>query len=184
MEPAEKYGKTAEEMETDTKELALGEDNSIESMNVRDSAGNIRWLGIARDAYKTSTDFFDANIRKQIEKNLSLFQSKHPLGSKYHSESFKFRTKIFRPKTRAMVRRHEAASALAYFSTADMANCKPEDPRDKAAALGAQFCKALIEYRLEHSIPWFLTIIGAYQDAMNTGVVISRQEWLYQGSDV
>lgn len=152
----------------------------IESMSIRGADDEIRWQAIARDAYKASTDYFDANIRKQLEKNLNLFFSKHPAGSKYHQESFKFRSKMFRPKTRSMIRRHEAAGALAFFSTVDAVDCRAEDQRDKQAVMGAQFSKALIEYRLENSIPWFQTVIGGYQDGMVAGVVISRQEWLYE----
>ena len=40
-----------------------------------------KWIRIARQIYEDSTEYLDANIRYQWEKNLSLFNSNHPPGS-------------------------------------------------------------------------------------------------------
>ena len=160
------------------------EDNAdIDRHNMSNPQTEDDWVAIARDAYQTSTSYLDNNIRKQIEKNLALFRSKHPSGSKYYSDSYKYRSKVFRPKVRSMIRRHEAAAAVAFFGTLDVVNCMPENPADENSVLGAKISKNWLTYRLEHSIPWFTTLIGAYQDAMTSGVVISRQEWLYETED-
>lgn len=137
-------------------------------------------VAIARDAFKQSTDYFDANIRRQIEKNIALFNSRHPQGSKYHLDSYKFRSKLFRPKVRTTIRRHEAAAAVAFFSTLDAVSTLPEDSSDEESVQGARFGRNWLNYRLEHSVPWFQTVIGGYQDAMAQGVVISRQEWVFK----
>ena len=144
------------------------------------ATGEPDWLMIARNAFTNSTDYLDANIRTQIEKNISLFRSKHPSGSKYHQDSYKFRSKVFRPKTRSVIRRHMAAAAVAFFGTSEMVSTKAEDSRDKASVMGANFGKNWLEYRLEHSIKWFKTVLGAYQDAMVQGIIISRQDWVYE----
>jgi hypothetical protein len=60
--------------------------------------------------------YFDNNYRKQWEDNLRMFQSKHPRDSKYMSEAYKYRSRIFRPKSRSVVRKNEATAALAFFS--------------------------------------------------------------------
>ena len=73
--------------------------------SAQDESSPDYWLAIARDAYNTSTDYFDANIRKQLEKNMHAFRSKHAPGSKYHSEQYKYRSKIFRPKIRASIKK-------------------------------------------------------------------------------
>lgn len=153
------------------------QDQTLESYDID---GEVNWLAMARDSFETSTDYFDANIRKQLEKNISLFRSKHPAGSKYYQESYKYRSKVFRPKVRSIIRRHEAAAALAFFSTIDTVSCDPEDPNDENSILGAKFGKNWVDFRLEHSIQWFKTIIGAYNEAMVNGIVISRQEWVYE----
>jgi hypothetical protein len=68
-----------------------------------------KWLKAAKDAFSGSTTYVDANYRKKWEDALSMFQSKHPAGSKYLTDTYKHRSKLFRPKTRSVVRRHEAA---------------------------------------------------------------------------
>ncbi|MCK4858257.1 MAG: hypothetical protein KAT58_09835, partial [candidate division Zixibacteria bacterium] len=83
-----------------------------------------------------------------------------------------------------MIRRHEATAAQAFFSTADAVSCCAEDQSNKEHVAGAIFAKNLVNYRLEHSIPWFLTVVGGYQDAMTTGAVISRQEWVFKSKEV
>ena len=78
------------------------------------------WLAIVREAYDGSTDYFDANYRAQIERNVSNFRIEHPSGSKYHTDAYKARSRIFRPKLRAAQRKAEAAFASAMFSTTDI----------------------------------------------------------------
>lgn len=141
----------------------------------------MNWLSVAKDAYNKSDDFFSSSLRKQIEKNIDLFNSRHPSGSKYHQDSYKYRSKIFRPKTRSSIRRHEAAAATAYFSTQDVVKCKPANQSDEAAVFGAMVGENLVNARLgDPDFRWFQTCIGAYQDAMVQGAVVSRQIWKYK----
>lgn len=139
-----------------------------------------KWLAIARDAYSTSTDYFDANIRTQLEKNVQMFRSKHPMGSKYHSDSYRFRSKIFRPKLRASIRKTAAACAVAFFSTADAVSVTAHDERDPNQRASAAINKELLNYRLAKTVPWFLTLVGGLVDAKVQGVVISKQFWEYE----
>jgi hypothetical protein len=69
--------------------------------------------------------YFDNNYRKQWEDNLRMFQSKHPRDSKYMSEAYKYRSRIFRPKSRSVVRKNEATAALAFFSNPDVVSIDP-----------------------------------------------------------
>ncbi len=136
-------------------------------------------LRLAREAFQSSTTYFDANIRKQVEGNLRQFQGVHPVGSKYHSDAYRTRSKIFRPKTRGVVRKNEAAAAEAFFSTRDATAIEPEDDSNPRQRGGAALMKPLLEYRLKHSIPWFQILMGAYQDAQVAGVCISYHYWRY-----
>jgi hypothetical protein len=137
-------------------------------------------LRISRDAYSASTTYVDANFRKQWEDALRMFQSKHPTDSKYLSEAYKYRSKLFRPKTRSVIRKNEAAAAAAFFSNIDVVNIDPSNQKDLKQVFGAQLYKALLQYRLTKSIPWFMTLIGGFQDAMTVGVVCSYQSWKYR----
>lgn len=135
------------------------------------------WLTLARDAYTSSTSYFDASIRQEVEAGLRQFQGQHPTGSKYLAD--KGRSKLFRPKTRATIRKNEAAAAEAFFSTNDVVKISAEDDNDPVQQASAAVMSELIQYRLTKSIPWFLTLVGAYQDAQVTGVVASYQYWEY-----
>ena len=135
------------------------------------------WLSMARDAFTQSTDWFDASLRQTIEKSQAHFANRHGLGSKYFADSYKYRSKGFRPKTRATIRRNEAAAAVAFFSTQDMVSIEAENQDDNAQALSAAVLSEIVNYRLDDSIPWFQTLVGAYQNAMVTGIVVSHQSW-------
>lgn len=137
------------------------------------------WLGLAREAYSTSTSYFDANIRNQIVADLRQFQSEHGAGSKYHSDAYKARSRLFRPKTRSTIRKNEASCAQAFFSTADVVSISAENPSDATHRASADLMQALLQYRLTKSVPWFLLLNGAYQDAQTVGLVASYQEWEY-----
>jgi len=136
-------------------------------------------LQLARDAEKGSTMFFDANIRPNLERDIRQFHSKHNPDSKYVSDAYKARSRFYRPKTRSMVRNGEATAAEAFFSTAAVVAIDPEDERDDMQKVSAEVMLELLNYRLKKTVPWFQTVIGAYQDAMVQGTVISHQGWEY-----
>lgn len=138
------------------------------------------WLQLARDAWTESEDYFDANVRDQINKNLAHFNNAHAQGSKYYSDQYKFRARGFRPKTRSSVRKNEAAMALSMFSTSDVVDIKPHDESNEAHVVSSEINKELLEYRLTNTIPWFLVSIGAYQDTQTVGICISHQTWDYK----
>ena len=56
------------------------------------------WLELAKNAYSSSTTYVDANYRKKWEDAINMFQSRHPQDSKYNTETYKHRSKLFRPK--------------------------------------------------------------------------------------
>jgi hypothetical protein len=139
-----------------------------------------QWLMIARDAYNQAHNYFEANIRSDLERNLAHFSNRHAPGSKYHSDNYKHRHKGFRPKTRSMIRRNEAAAAVAMFSTTDLVDVRPARTKRAEHRISAKVNQQLLQYRLENTIPWYETVIGAYQDTLNTGLCISHQYWNYQ----
>jgi len=161
-------------------ELAAEHDEAVLDDSTRDE----EWLRLARDAYSTSTDYLDGSLKAQWERNYAMFRSKHPPGSKYYSESYKARSKIFRPKTRSAVRRNEAAASKAYFSTYDAVQINAENDDDPEQVAAAAVNKELMNYRLKHSVRWFKCVIGAYQETMNVGFVVSMQRWIYKEKKV
>lgn len=138
------------------------------------------WLQRAEAAYTMSTSYMDTNYRKQWENSERHFQNKHQIGSKYYKESYRYRSKFFRPKTRSMMRNNEAAASAAYFGNMDLVSIEPQDPNNKIQQASADVNRSLLDYRLQNSIPWFLTCIGAFQDAQKVGCICSYQDWEYR----
>ena len=138
------------------------------------------YLKLCKEAYDASTTYIDANYRKGWEDSLRMFQSKHPKDSKYLSDSFKYRSKIFRPKTRSVVRKNEAAAAAAFFANKDVLSTEAVNPMIREQSIGADLMKEVLNYRLQRTIPWFQILIGAIQDAQVIGVVASYQYWKYK----
>jgi len=156
--------------------LENADDTSIEKDN---DVGEF-WLRIARQSYESSSEWVDANLRYQWEKSLSLFNSKHPSGSKYHSSAYDKRSKLFRPKTRMAVRNLQAAMAIAFFSNEDVVSIQPRNPNEPQQAAAAIVAQSLIQYRLTNTIPWFQTMSSALQDAAVQGVCVSHQYWDFE----
>jgi hypothetical protein len=140
------------------------------------------WLNLARDAFSASSGYFDTNIRSRIINDIRQFQNEHPEGSKYFTDAYRLKSKLFRPKTRTAIRKNEATAAAAYFATEDVVAVRPMDDDDELQQAAAAIHKGLLQYRLTkphpHGLPWFLTLIGAYQEAQSVGIVASFQEWV------
>lgn len=138
------------------------------------------WMKLAKDAFTRSTTYFDNNYRKQWEDGLRMFNSQHPRDSKYNSDTYKYRSRVFRPKSRSISRKHEATAAMAFFSNPDVVTIDPVDDESDEQIISAGITKELLNYRLTKSIPWFLTVIGAFQDTINVGICASFNYWDYQ----
>lgn len=140
------------------------------------------WINLARDAHTSGATYFDAAVRDRIIQDVRQFNNEHPEGSKYHSPAYAKRSRLFRPKTRSAIRKNEATAAAAFFSTEDVVSVRAEDDDDPLHRAAAVFHKTLLQKRLTmpkpHGIPWFVTCIGAYQEADTVGVVASHQDWL------
>ena len=170
---------------TENADLPLGADGAsrnIESPNVVNGEDKeTDYLQLARSAYESSTDYYNANLRQQWERNISNFNSKHPAGSKYYSLAYLNRSKMFRPKTRASIRQNEAAAVAAFFSTRDVVSISAEDTKNPESVMSADLLLELVNYRLTGStIPWYKIVIATIQDAMVMDACICRIEWKYE----
>lgn len=154
---------------------ASSTETSADSTRVGDG-----WL-IAKslDIYTNSTDYLNANITLGWERNLYHFRNEHAPGTAYLRQDWK-RSRTFRPKTRSNVKAQEASHAAAAFTTQDYLDAQPYDQTNERQVLSAAIAKALMQYRLETDIPWFLTSQGAYQDTKVYGICVSHQYWKYE----
>src|SRR5581483_8509487 len=97
-----------EENDSGSDESPYGEHDRVE--------GQPNWIKRAKDAFGFSTTYIDSNYRKVWEDSIRAFNNKHSSDSKYNTELYKKRSSLYRPKTRAIIRKNEAAAASAYFS--------------------------------------------------------------------
>lgn len=141
----------------------------------------IDWLQLAKDADIGSTSWFDTNVRRNMHSSLNQFNGKHEADSSYAHPFFKSRSKLFMPKTRSNIRKHEAMASAAFFSTMEIVEVSAYNDNDPLEKAAAEFYKEILNLRLTssgpRSIPWFQTALGAYQDAMVSGICISFQDW-------
>lgn len=135
---------------------------------------------LGRECYEASTQWLNSGRRASWNDNLRAFQGLHPSQSKYLSTDYRYRSKLYRPKTRTMVRKDEAQTAAAFFANQDVVDVQPEDDNDPKQLASAAIMKELLQYRLTKTIPWFLTLLGARQDAEVMGVCIGKAYWRYE----
>jgi hypothetical protein len=133
----------------------------------------------SHEIYTASTDYMDANITNEWERSLAHFHNEHAPGTAFRRQNFK-RSRVFRPKTRANIKAQEAALAHAAFSTSDMVDIQPQNKKDKMQQVSAAVVKELLQYRLDRKMPWFQTVMGAYQDTKVYGICITHQHWEYK----
>lgn len=146
----------------------------------RAGSGSPDWLSIASEAYQQSTSYLDSNLRNEWTKALYAFQSRHAPDSKYNTDAFRHRSKVYRPKTRTLIRKIEAAACAAFFSNVDVIDTTAVNQGDPKQVASAQVIKALVQYRLTKTIPWFQVLMGGFQDAATMGAVCSYQYWRYR----
>lgn len=135
---------------------------------------------LGRECYQSSTNWLNAGRRARWNESLRSFQNLHGVDSKYSSNDFRYRSRLFRPKTRSMVRKSEAKAAAAFFSNQDVVNISAINDDDPMQNASAKINQELLQYRLTYSIPWFLTFCGARQDAEVMGICVAKAFWKYK----
>jgi len=138
------------------------------------------WLKLAASAYSSSETWMESNLRGRWRKNIAMFHSRHPEGSKYHTPNYAYRSKIYRPKTRSGVRKNEAAAVAALFGSLEVLDVRAEDSSDVGMSKVALFVKNLCQVRLDKTIPWFKLCVASLQETNVIGTVVSHQSWKYR----
>ena len=168
-------------------------DADLEELGVEDDIGGMEedvptetpekkapnWLKRAKDSYRFSTTYVDSNYRQKWDDSIKAFNNEHPGDSKYIGELFRKRSHLFRPKTRAIIRKNEAAAAAAFFSNMDLIDVSASNQQDKGELASADVTKQLLQWRLTKTIPWFQTCIGGLQDAQVQGAVCAHVYWKF-----
>lgn len=143
-------------------------------------AEDVDWKSRGQSAYRASTSYVDTNLRKNWEDSIRAFNNEHAADSKYNQTVYEKRSKLYRPKTRSVIRKNEAAAAAAFFSSMDVVNVSPNNQNDKNEAAGAAVMKELLQYRLTKTIKWFHIVLGGLQDSQTSGAAVAHVYWEYK----
>jgi hypothetical protein len=111
----------------------------------------IDFLKLVREAESQAQLYSSQANKRAWSQTLRAYHNEHYVGSKYGKAEWRGRSKLFIPKTRAAVRKDNAAVAASLFNSIDAINCLPgneADPRQKAAAAVMQ---ELVNYRTNRS---------------------------------
>ena len=155
--------------------------NSPEGV-AKEQGEGLDFLRLVREAEQQSQLYTAQVNRRAWSQSLRAMHNEHYIGSKYTRPEWRGRSRLFVPKTRTAVRKDNAAVAASLFNNIDAINCLPgneSDPRQRAAAA---VMEELVNYRSDRSsgkasFDWFLVSMGARQDAVLTGLCISKQSW-------
>lgn len=139
-------------------------------------------LALSRQCFSTSEQYFNASHRTRIIDAMARFNSEHPKGSKYWGPAFEKRSKLFRPKTRAMVRNREAGGAISMFGSSDILSVRAAQG-SQAAALDARMQEELVDFRLQEDDRFYKLFVGGIQDAERQGFAIACTYWDYEESN-
>jgi hypothetical protein len=149
------------------------------------SPGDDELLRLARAAETQAVSFAQINWRPAQERSYKAFRSEFVDTSKYKSDDYRHRSKLFRPKTRIGVTKNLASAAQTLFNTVDAVTVTAGDESNPMQVAAAAINKALVNYRLDrtngkNAISWFLTAMGALQDCNIAGVCCSKTYWQYE----
>lgn len=162
---------------------APAESNSSQDYDQVGDLTTAQWFSLAKEAAQASTTFFDENYRAMLDDSIKMFKSEFPTGSRFNHPGMQNMSHMFRPKTRSVVRKQEAAAAVAFFSNVDSVTINPMNENSQPATVAASLMKQIVNYRLDVDIPWFTFLIGAYQDALVQGVAIAETYWDFEKRD-
>ena len=160
---------------------AVGDDSfalNLEEQHTPDTDN--QWVALAESIYETSQDYYEQSLQRNWQRNARHWNNQFDDGSKFYTDSYRYRSRLFRPLVRTAERNSSAATAVALFSSQDVISIEPQDKTDPAAAGGAMVMKELLEYRLEEDCDWYLTALGAWQDSRIYGPCVSYVYWNFE----
>ena len=157
--------------------------SSVEPM-AYDEKDDSFWTALAQSNFTTARYYQDSSLTVQWERNADHFNNRHFRRSAYNTRLYKGRSRLFRPLTRATERASSAQAAAALFSNIEIVDIKPVNQNDPEQVLAARVIKAILTHRLEKSIPWYLTVMGAWQDTRVYGPCYTHTDWEYEEQEV
>lgn len=136
------------------------------------------WLTQAVQAHDDARRYFQSELAGRVRRAIDHFNNRHASDSKFVAQTYPAqRSRMFRPNTRKLVNKALAQGSNAFFATSDVVQVDAANRGDKFQGEAAKFRKAVMNYRLANTIPWFRLIGGMIVDAEVTGVAVTLTRW-------
>ena len=140
------------------------------------------FLEMVQEADSQALQYVSQVNRKSWTRSYRAYNQEHFDGSKYLTDDYNNRSRLFVPKTRSAVRKDMAATAASLFGSMDAVNVGPGNEGDPQQRGAAAVMKELVNYRTDRSngkasIAWFHVAMGARQTSLLTGICLSKQYW-------
>lgn len=142
-------------------------------------------IALISDAARVARTYQQHAALSNWETGERYFRSKHPEGSKYTKDSYKNRSKYFKPKTRSAVRKNLVATAAALHASKGAIVTEAGNGADKLQRANAALMRELIDIRfnnktIKSGVPWFMVSLAARQQTQVLGACASKQYWSYK----
>lgn len=156
--------------------------SSIEEVEAPDT--DQEWVDFALSNFTAGKTFMDGALTTQWERNADHFNNRHYRRSAYNSKMYRGRSRLFRPLTRSAERSSSSKIAAALFSNRDVVDAVAENQSDDMQVAAARVMKEILSYRLDKTIPWYLTVMGCWQDTRVYGPCATYTWWDYREMEV
>lgn len=169
--------------------VAEGDDGPADDLDGRITAATGKTQGqllmLLAEGEQQSKRFNQTYLAAARERSYKAYRNEHFAQSKYATKRWEGRSRLFKPKTRAFVKKSMSAAANALFSTQDVVHIEPADNSNPQQVASAALKQELINYRLDRTnvrngIPWFQVSMGAHMDALITGVCAAKTYWKFR----
>lgn len=131
--------------------------------------------------FQTSAENYMANnLHPQWKKNEYVYRLIHENKTLTTDPRYRHRSKLYIPKARNAVTRKLAAFIGTYFSSPDIVSLTPRKKHDRMLSEAAQLLFAATNYRLKHSMNFFLNCVFAWLDVMKYGRGCVCVGWDYE----
>lgn len=171
------------ELENEAQRHAEGdEDYDDDDQEETEVPSDAEFLQMVAEAGAQGQHYSNQVNRRAWTRAYMAFRQQHFSGSKYTTNDFKNRSRLFVPKTRAAIRKDIAAVSASLFSSKDTITIDAGNEMDKRQKASAAIIREIVGYRTDMAngkaaTPWFLTALGARQTALLTGFCVSKQSW-------
>ncbi len=151
---------------------------------VSGEGGDREWLTLAQQNYTAGITYLNAALTDEWERNFDHWNSNHYRRSAYNTKAWRGRSALFRPLTRASERSSSATAAAAFFANKDIVSIVATNPGDPSATIAAKWMQNIVQYRLKHSLKWYMNCMGAWQNTRVYGPCISIMDWIYEEDEI